>query len=514
MRGAAYLLITLIALVTASAHAGDVSKTMAEADAYLDKGQYLEAIDAYQHIVERTDLSDELRAKALLRIGDIYSHFLNHYDKALEQYAIVKKRYAQSPYAANAYFNTGMILYEKNRYPEAREQFRAYIEKYPGGNRRDTAVFMMDASSKAPPAKEKQKPSPDIPAGKAIRVLIAESIPHVRIDSPFPLEIGEHSGNHTLSREVKSAAIDVRNGNITLNDNQVPESEVSIHPSPGKLLSVNGTPYRGHVRIRKGSRAGLEVLNILPLEAYLYGTVPKEMSPQWFPEALKAQAIAARTYALYQMSKNESRPFDVLATTASQVYGGVTAETERTNRAVDDTKGLIMLYKGQLVLAYFHANSGGMTEDAARVWSADIPYLKAVRDDYSLKAPGCNWKKTFGSHEIRAALNRNGIDVGPIEKITPELMSPTGRIMKIRIAHGDKDSVLSGNDFRLKIAPSLIKSTYMAVSQHNREISFDGKGYGHGVGMSQWGAYMMAKEGLSFQDILHHYYQGVEIGTL
>lgn len=514
MLKAANLLLAFVVLASTCAYAGDIGIKAIDADAYLDKGQYLEAIDAYGYIAEGADTPDELRAKALLRIGDTYSHFLNDYDKALEQYAIIIKRYGLSPNAANAYFNTGMILYEKNRYPEAHEHFKAYIEKFPTGNRRDTALFMLDASDKAPTSAVKQKPVPIIRATRTIRVLIAQSIPLIRIDSALPLDIENQNGIQAPPREAKSAAINIRNGNIILNGAPISGSEISIKPASGGFLTVNGTPYRGQVRISKGSKTGLDVLNILSLEAYLYGTVPKEMSPQWFPEALKAQAIAARTYALYQMSKSESRTFDVLATTASQVYGGMSAEAERTNRAVDDTKGLIMLYNGQLVLAYFHANSGGMTEDAARVWNAEIPYLKAVRDDYSLRAPGCAWKKTFALQEIRTALSRNGISVGPIDKITPELVSPTGRIMKIRITHGDNDSVMSGNDFRLKIAPTVIKSTYMELSQQDREIMFDGKGYGHGVGMSQWGAYMMAKEGLSFRDILRHYYQGVEIGTL
>jgi stage II sporulation protein D len=127
-----------------------------------------------------------------------------------------------------------------------------------------------------------------------------------------------------------------------------------------------------------------------------------------------------------------------------------------------------MRYQGNLVLAYFHANSGGITEDAAQVWSVEIPYLKAVRDDYSLEAPGCTWKKTFDTpgHSDDPEAKRSGDR--PIEQIIPERMSPTGRIMKIRIAHGDGDSVMSGNDFRLKISPTWIRSTFMSLSQNGR----------------------------------------------
>lgn len=507
------LLVLLIILAAPPVDARDIAAYTEEADAHLNQGQYLEAIDAYQNIVEQENAVDELRAKAAVRIADIYSHFLSNYDKALEQYTMVQNRYAHTPHVANTYFNAGMALYERNRYGEAREQFRTYIEKYPEGNRKDAAIFMLETCSQDPPTKEVHTHRATLPKDKIIRVLIAEGIPQVRIDSPLPLKFGNNGVNYAAT-ETKTVIVGTRNGHMTLNDSRIAGEEISISSSSDNRISVNGRPYRGHIRIRKGSRTGLDVVNMLPLESYLYGTVPKEMSPQWLPEALKAQAVAARTYALYQMSKSGSRHFDVYGTTASQVYGGAAAETERTNRAVDDTQGLILLHDGQLVLAYFHANSGGMTEDAARVWSAEIPYLKAVRDDFSLQAPGCVWKRTFNLQEIREALKRSGVEIGPIEKITVDRISPTGRVMKFRLIQEGEDVILNGNEFRLKISPTLIKSTYVTLSQHSREISFEGKGYGHGVGMSQWGAYMMAKEGRSFRDILLHYYRGVEIGTL
>jgi stage II sporulation protein D len=214
---------------------------------------------------------------------------------------------------------------------------------------------------------------------------------------------------------------------------------------------------------------------------------------------------------LYQKEKSKDRDYDVIATTASQVYGGAGAESVRSNQAVDETRGMVLLYDGQLALTYFHANSGGMTEEARRVWSADVPYLKGVRDDYSAKAPGCSWKLSLNVDKIRTVLNKKGVDVGRIERLMPVDISPSGRVTKIKIFHDGKESVLSGNDFRLKTDPTQVKSTLFTMTNEGDEIHLEGRGSGHGVGMSQWGAYIMAREGFSYGDILKHYYYGVEL---
>jgi stage II sporulation protein D len=174
---------------------------------------------------------------------------------------------------------------------------------------------------------------------------------------------------------------------------------------------------------------------------------------------------------------------------------------------------MVLLYGGQLVLSYFHANSGGMTEDAERVWTAEVPYLKSVHDEYSVKAPHHSWSVLLKLDEITNTLNKKGISVESIRKLSPASVSPSGRVSKMRISHRRGDIILSGNDFRMKMGPVLIKSTLFTMSGEGGKIRFEGKGYGHGVGMSQWGEYVMAREGRTFEDILKHYYQGVEVST-
>jgi stage II sporulation protein D len=491
--------------------AHDSRMAMEEADAYLKNGQYLEAMGAYQEILKRVSDPD-MKAKAILRIGDIYSYFLNNYDRALEKYDVIKKQHAGSLHAANAYFNSGMILYERNRYNEALSQFKMYVEKYPRGDRKEMAEFMIETCSRPPPAVEEKKTVSKILVDENIRVLVMAGVREANFDSPSPLEIRDSDDKNVLAK-VESAVVDIHQRSIRLNGNRLTVDRLIIVPSEDSILTLNRQPYRGKFRIQKNPKGGMDVVNILSIEAYLYGVIPKEMPPQWSPEALKAQAIAARTYALYQMDKSRKRDFDVLSTTASQVYGGVAVEMEKSSRAVDETRGMILHYNDQLILAYFHANSGGMTEDAERVWTAEIPYLKSIRDDYSVKSPTCLWKLTLSPDDIRKALNKKGMDIGPIEKIDAMDVSPSGRVTKIRISHGGRETVLSGNDFRLKIDPVLIKSTLFTMIYNGQEVRFEGKGYGHGVGMSQWGAYLMAREGRTYRDILRFYYQGVDIRT-
>jgi stage II sporulation protein D len=490
--------------------AQDYKTAMDEADAYLRNGQYLEAAGAYQGISERAPDPD-MKARAILRIGNIYSYFLNNYDKALEKYDVIIKQYAGSVHAANAYFNSGMILYERNRYKEALDQFKMYVEKYPGGDRKETAAFMIETCSKLPPVTEEKKTVAKIPISENIRVLIMTGAQEVRIDASSPLEVKDINEKKLLT-SVETAAIDIYQRRMRLNGARLAYEGLAIASPEDNIVVLNGHPYRGKVKIRKNPKGGLDVINIVNIEMYLYGVVPKEMSPQWFPEALKSQAVAARTFAIYQIDKSRDRDYDVTSTTASQVYGGAEAEAQQTNQAVDETKGMVIRYHGQLALTYFHGNSGGMTEDAERVWTAEIPYLKATPDEFSIKAPGCAWKLSMNIDDIKKALNKKGVDVGPIEKIVVSDLSPSGRVMKLRISHGGTDTTLSGNDFRLKTDPALIKSTLFSITPDGKEIHFEGKGYGHGVGMSQWGAYIMAREGRSYMDILQFFYKDVDIG--
>ncbi|MEA1935902.1 MAG: SpoIID/LytB domain-containing protein, partial [Thermodesulfobacteriota bacterium] len=214
---------------------------------------------------------------------------------------------------------------------------------------------------------------------------------------------------------------------------------------------------------------------------------------------------------IYQKMKNKNKDYDVYSTVYSQVYGGYDVESEYSNRAVDETRGRILIYDNQPVLAYFHSNSGGITENAKNVWTADVPYLKGNSDSYSTKAPNYLWTLFLSFNEMKSALNKHGVGIGDIHEVTAVEVSPSGRVKRVKILHSSGEITLTGNNFRIKVDPAIIKSTLFTMTREGNGIRFDGRGYGHGVGLSQWGAYIMAKEGHSCRDILKHYYSRVKI---
>ncbi|MDI6776170.1 MAG: SpoIID/LytB domain-containing protein [Syntrophales bacterium] len=343
-----------------------------------------------------------------------------------------------------------------------------------------------------------------------IRVLILSGVTEIRVSSTSLCEVRDFDEKVTLIR-TQTVLPRISEDGIRLEGANSSLDRIIILPTDDGTLSLNGKPYRGKVIIQRSAGGKMDMINVVGLEAYLYGVVPKEMSREWPLEALKAQAVVSRTYTIYRKERSGNRSYDLCATITSQVYGGKEVESEKSNRAVDETRGIVLLYNGQLVLPYFHANSGGITEDAEYVWTEKLPYLKGFRDDYSMNAPNSLWKLSLSLDEIRKVLNEKGIGVGQIAKLMPVEISPSGRVGKIKVSHSGGETIINGNEFRLKIGPTLIRSTLFSVTCDNREVHFEGKGYGHGVGMSQWGAYAMAREGYSYRDILRYYYQGVEI---
>ena len=343
-----------------------------------------------------------------------------------------------------------------------------------------------------------------------IRVLIMSGVTEIRVSSTSLCEVRNFEEKVTLIR-AQTVFPRISEDGIRLTGNNLHLDRIIILATGDGMLSLNGKPYRGKLIIQRNAEGKMDVINVVGLEAYLYGVVPKEMSREWSLEALKAQAVVSRTYTIYQRERNGNRDYDLCATITSQVYGGKEAESERTNRAVDETRGMVLFYNGQLILPYFHANSGGITEDAQYVWAVKLPYLKGVRDDYSMNVPNYLWKLSLPLDEIRKALNEKGFNIGQIERLMPVKVSPSGRVEKIKLSHSGGETIISGNEFRLKIGPTLIRSTLFSVTCDNREVHFEGKGYGHGVGMSQWGAYAMAREGYSYRDILGYYYREVTI---
>lgn len=311
-----------------------------------------------------------------------------------------------------------------------------------------------------------------------------------------------------------------------------------------QFLQVNGKRYRGVLEIRQTGKAAMTVINILPLEAYLYGVVPEEVSPSWPLEAVKAQAVAARSYAYTSINKHQSQDFDVCPTVHCQVYGGRDSEAARSNQAVDETRGMMATYRGNVITTFFHASSGGHTENSEHVWGTPLPYLKGVRD-FDQTSPRYTWERRVPIAELSEKMQKNGFSVGVVTRVelSPLTKQPvtaadrgvSGRVKTIKITGTAGTVQISGAKFGSLLGlPSLLfelslsqegsvpamakKSAGRRPAKHAAPdtLLVSGRGAGHGIGLSQWGAKAMAEKAPSgnkqyYQEILTHYYQGVKI---
>lgn len=338
----------------------------------------------------------------------------------------------------------------------------------------------------------------------------------------------------------------------------------------GNTISINNKRYRGILEMMPtllGER--IQVINELELEEYLYGVVPKEMPPLWPEEALRAQAVASRTYAINNLSKWQKYGFDIGAGVGDQVYGGYDAEHPKTNKAVEDTRGELILFEGQPITAFYHSDSGGVTEDSEYVFSSALPYLRSVRDLYEANSPYSRWEKSLVDISQGApSLTR---EIGQIQSVDILDKSPSGRVIEVKVTGTYGEKILSNSEIRgvLNLKSNNFSTTEtveteensLAVLSDNGIISsldtrdywvftdtgihplgkaevflsgstspislgstsenrgersnvqniIYGRGWGHGVGMSQWGAKAMAENGYNYKDILLHYYSNVEV---
>jgi stage II sporulation protein D len=279
-------------------------------------------------------------------------------------------------------------------------------------------------------------------------------------------------------------------------------------------IRLNGREYPSPLDIVR-SGDGLAVVNEVPLEEYVVGVVRAEASEKWPLEMLRAQATVARTYAVHHRLLSAGKPFHILASTAHQQYAGRVAATSPAWAAVRDTAGQVLLWEGEVFPAFYHTESGGYTEDPRSVFAArNMPGLKPVRCDFSAGSPHFYWNLDVKLTDVGETLRRNGIDSGAISAIDVTERTPSLRASVVTV-RGDRGAVpIRGNDFRRMLGYDTFKSTLFAVVLDAEWARFTGRGYGHGVGMCQWGAKGMAEQGYSARQILEYFYPGTTFGSL
>ena len=345
-----------------------------------------------------------------------------------------------------------------------------------------------------------------------------------------------------------------------------------------------GYQYYGAFQYYRVDGQDLRVLSVVNVEDYIRGVLPQEMSPSWPLEALKAQAVCARTYAISKLGAHSSSGFDLCATTHCQMYVGVSTANDRIHQAVDETAGQYITYNGELCETYYASSDGGATENVENVWSQPLPYLRGVVDPYEAdianRVSEYYWTVKYTPTELTTRMRNRGINCGTITSLTVTQFTEMGNVLSVTMKDANGKSwtfkkdevriVLGTRSLRFTIGggtqpgavpqsdktvyanggETLSSGGYYAVGADGNTIqlptsnvyaitgdetvsaigtpavssesSSDGKingvftlsgtGWGHNVGMSQWGAYAMAERGLTYRDIIHFYYTGVEIG--
>jgi len=346
-------------------------------------------------------------------------------------------------------------------------------------------------------------------AGESIRVAVRENIPSLSIRSKSVLLLKDTQGHLLYPGKTSSVYIEPAERGFRVNNTLIKTSIIRI-VSPKENLEVGSQPLRGLIEVRRKGR-NLTVINELDIEEYLKGVVPKEMAYDWHPEALKAQAVVARTYALYQKVYNAGREFDLVSTVEDQVYQGVGQERPETSQAVVQTDGLVVTYGGGLALTLYHSTSAGRTLDIKDVWDKDLPYLRGVDCPFDKESPYYKWQREIPLKHFEAALRKNHLLMGSLATLTPYIKSPEGRVKEIRILHSRGQLFLKGEEVRRVMGYSVLPSTLFDVVSIGRDIIMQGKGFGHGVGLCQWGTKVQAEHGKTFVDILKYYYTGIQI---
>ncbi|MBW2707831.1 MAG: SpoIID/LytB domain-containing protein [Deltaproteobacteria bacterium] len=500
-----------------------------EAAYLIEVGKYMEALENYQSALELSRIP-KTRIDALLSKATLLSAFLDAPGKALEVYRKVSKEYPQA--AEIGRYREGLLLFELDRPSEAKPVLQNYLKAYPIGKFRFQAEALLEQIKKAPP---EPTPTPEIkptPIPKPIPPTELPS-PHPGLPSPTPpvkppsvklsprlipspelrVRLCKTTGSATISgTNVCAKGFDCKNrfvvkkagGVLMVNGSRTSGSEMLFESKNPIVVSCGKKKkrVRGNIlaKLRKGK---LYIINLVDMELYLRSVVPSESYASWPLETLKAQTVAARTYAYYQLRHRKTWAFDVVDDEGDQAYKGMKRETKKTDRAVRETKGQILSYGNKPILAMYSANSGGYTADAGSIFGLEKPYLVAHPDPESLKGKMARWKKTFSVSEVERALNRRGLKIKGLKRIEPAKKGPSGRIIKIRIiADSGTKTVRTRTTLRraLKLPEILLE-----IKKENGNFVFDGKGWGHGVGYSQWGSAILGKK-TSYDKILTFYY--------
>jgi stage II sporulation protein D len=363
-------------------------------------------------------------------------------------------------------------------------------------------------------------PEPPVPSApqaialRPVRVLLAADATEIRVAISAAYEVRRPSAGETLDRAAslpESLALATPIG-FRIGDRDYPGEVLDLAPISGGLVAVEGQRYRGTLRLLRRPGSAFHVVNVLPLEPYLASVINGEMPAHWPAEALKAQAVAARSYALYQMQHRPADAvYDLRADEWSQVYLGLASETSRSRRLVAETAGIVLTYGGRVLCAYYSSTCGGHTQDGRYVFEdGGIPPLAGVPCPYCAGSKYFRWERTLSMRDLSAAVSgallRQGRAVGAVTALQVLQRAPSGHVARIKVVGSAGAVAMRGKAFRHAVGTRRLPSTRFQIHPASGGLRFTGGGFGHGVGMCQVGAKGAAEAGLDFQQILQYYY--------
>ena len=390
---------------------------------------------------------------------------------------------------------------------------RVYISRF-------TFIFLFalwPLSAEGPAKKELRRSAYELPNAsepfRYIRVYLTGGVPEVHLKTLSPFQVKDKlnrvifSGDKMSSTTLKPGVQGIYVGSRLL-------KSIPLNlESQGGGFQIGGRTYRHILQVWEESGGKLLVVNEIPIEDYLRGVLPSEMSAEWPLEALKAQAIASRTFALFRMMENQNDRYDLTKDVLSQVYKGKALEHSASSRAVRETQGEILTYQGKVFPSFFHSTCGGRTANMADLWDMqEHPSMKGVSCEFCKLSRHYRWSSEIAVREVEANLKKAGYTISGIQKLQLDHLDPGGRAATIWVYDSKGKKKFRASDFRFLAGPDKIKSTLIEkIERRGDTFYFRGRGWGHGAGLCQYGARHLAELGYTAVQILRFYYPDAEI---
>ena len=354
-------------------------------------------------------------------------------------------------------------------------------------------------------------------AGQTVRVQLAENLTSAQIQNSglvyiYALDEGK---KYKVSKPETITIKRLSGGKLSIGE-LTHAGTLVIEPAKDVTLTYQKNSYTGKIYAVVQGKT-FRLVEYTDLEDYLLGVLPYEMSYSWPIEALKAQAVAARTFTLMEIQKNKKTDFELYNDVRSQMYKGSGKVYDSVRKAVTATKGQILTYKGEVFSTYYHANCGGGTDDV-KIWAGGsdptIKPLAGASCSTDTHSKSYSWNATVPSKSINAFVNKNGL-AGSVSKIKIAKRTGTKRAVTLQFTTSKGNKTLSCAKFRLAVGSSLLKSCKItSISKNGSGFAFSGHGYGHGIGMCQDGAKGMAEKGKTYKQILNNYFPSSDLTTL